>query len=200
MTNHADNLNLCMDDSSLLTGDHDAFNMLDNEVELQQEEVETFGGTCEETIPAFVIGNDVVMPSGDKHNDSKKNLLNVRASHQTQQLENVVLQQPVPKLEPLSRTPLISTKSSSSTTSTPPTVSELIQETHACYFSLIRDFFCSTPNHRMRYDDLRHKIDVWLRNPITALNEWYSLSENWSNLLKSAIHFLVGEFPDRSTR
>ncbi|XP_065355025.1 nuclear factor related to kappa-B-binding protein [Calliphora vicina] len=198
ITNHADNLNLCMDDSSLLTGDHDAFNMLDNEVELQQEEVETFGGTCEETIPAFVIGNDVVMPSGDKLNDSKKNMLNVRASHQTQQLENVVLQQPVPKLEPLSRTPLISTKSSSSSssTSTPPTVSELIQETHACYFSLIRDFFCSTPNHRMRYDDLRHKIDVWLRNPITALNEWYSLSENWSNLLKSAIQFLVGEFPD----
>ncbi|KNC31430.1 hypothetical protein FF38_04317 [Lucilia cuprina] len=204
VTNHADNLNLCMDDSSLLTADHDAFNMLDNEVELQQEEVETFGGTCEETIPAFVIGNDVIMPSASDNaaNDKANNLLAFnKPQHQpSQQMENVVVTQPVPKLEPISRTSLITTKATTTATLGPtvtaPTVSELIQETHACYFSLIRDFFCSTPNHRMRYDDLRHKIDVWLRNPITALNEWYSLADNWSNLLKSAINFLVGEFPD----
>ncbi|XP_037821372.1 nuclear factor related to kappa-B-binding protein [Lucilia sericata] len=199
VTNHEDNLNLCMDDSSLLTADHDAFNMLDNEVELQQEEVETFGGTCEETIPAFVIGNDVIMPSASDNagNDKTNNSLTFNKPQQqpSQQMETVVVTQPVPKLEPISRTSLITPKVTS-TASTAPTVSELIQETHACYFSLIRDFFCSTPNHRMRYDDLRHKIDVWLRNPITALNEWYSLADNWSNLLKSAINFLVGEFPD----
>lgn len=196
--NHADNLNLCIDDASLLTGDHDAFNMLDSEVELQQEEVETFGSTCEETIPAFVIGNDVVMPSASNDtNNDKTSLLNSNNTQQQQrqQMENMITQ-PVPKLEPISRPTLITQKSTTVTSNAPATVSELIQETHACYFSLIRDFFCSTPNHRMRYDDLRHKIDIWLRNPITALNEWYSLTENWSNLLKSAINFLVGEFPD----
>ncbi|KAM7362929.1 uncharacterized protein ACRADG_000035 isoform 1-T2 [Cochliomyia hominivorax] len=198
--NHGDNLNLCIDDSSLLTGDHDAFNMLDNEVELQQEEVETFGNTCEETLPAFVIGNDVVLPSptGD-NNDNKTSLLNVSSSHSHKQHQmDRIVTQPLPKLEPISRPSLINPRSAAvaSNLNSSSTVSELIQETHACYFSLIRDFFCSTPNHRMRYDDLRHKIDVWLRNPITALNEWYSLAENWSNLLKSAINFLVGEFPD----
>ena len=194
VSNHTDNLNLCIDDSSLLAGDHDAFNMLDNEVELQQEEVETFAGTCEETLPAFVIGSDVVLPSSGNNNDGKGDLLNIRATHQSQtkQIENIV-SQPVPKLEPISRLPLVNQKFSNTSIST---ASELIQETHACYFSLIRDLFCSTPNHRMRYDDLRHKIDVWLRNPITALNEWYSLSDNWSNLLRSAISFLVGEFSD----
>ncbi|XP_055857608.1 nuclear factor related to kappa-B-binding protein isoform X2 [Episyrphus balteatus] len=74
---------------------------------------------------------------------------------------------------------------------------ELMQETHACFLSLIRDIFCSTPNHRMKLDDLREKIHAWLSNPITALNDWYCLAENWSSLVTSAINFLAGDFSDQ---
>ncbi|XP_055380378.1 nuclear factor related to kappa-B-binding protein [Condylostylus longicornis] len=74
---------------------------------------------------------------------------------------------------------------------------ELMQETHACYLSLIRDIFCSTPDHRMKLDELKSKIHLWLSNPITALNDWYNQADNWLNLLPSAIHFLSGEFADQ---
>ncbi|XP_017461539.1 PREDICTED: nuclear factor related to kappa-B-binding protein-like, partial [Rhagoletis zephyria] len=74
--------------------------------------------------------------------------------------------------------------------------SELLQETHACFFSLIRDLFCATSLHRMQYNELRSRIDVWLRNPITALNDWYAQADNWSGLLMSAINFLAGDFVD----
>lgn len=50
---------------------------------------------------------------------------------------------------------------------------DLLQETHACYLSLIRDVFCSTPDHRTTLDNLHSKISSWVANPITALNDWY---------------------------
>lgn len=50
---------------------------------------------------------------------------------------------------------------------------DLLQETHACYLSLIRDVFCSTPDHRTTLDNLHGKISAWVANPITALNDWY---------------------------
>ncbi|GAB0097619.1 hypothetical protein DMENIID0001_132790 [Sergentomyia squamirostris] len=74
---------------------------------------------------------------------------------------------------------------------------ELMQETHACFLSLIRDIFCSTPDHRMAMDNLQRKIATWLGNPITPLNDWYSLCDNWLNQLPSVIHFLAGEFVDQ---
>uniref|UniRef100_A0A1I8NRC0 DEUBAD domain-containing protein n=1 Tax=Stomoxys calcitrans TaxID=35570 RepID=A0A1I8NRC0_STOCA len=208
MSAHGDNLNLCMDESSLLTGDHDAFNMLDSEVELQQEEVvETFASSSDDNLPNFVLSDDMVMGSRNEtsilHTPQKVDAGGRRIIHGQQQQQ----QQPIPKLEPIMRnsdaSPKLSLKAGNSQKS--PSISslsalncssELIQETHASYFSLIRDFFCSTPHHRMRYDDLKSKIDIWLRNPITALNEWYSYAGNWSNLLGSAINFLVGDFPD----
>lgn len=49
---------------------------------------------------------------------------------------------------------------------------DLLQETHACYLSLIRDVFCSTPDHRTTLDNLHAKITAWVANPITALNDW----------------------------
>ncbi|XP_063706103.1 nuclear factor related to kappa-B-binding protein isoform X2 [Culicoides brevitarsis] len=74
---------------------------------------------------------------------------------------------------------------------------ELLQETHACYLSLIRDVLCSTPDHRMSLDELKRKINFWLLNPITPLNDWYHQSDNWFGLLPSAVHFLTGEFTDQ---
>lgn len=74
---------------------------------------------------------------------------------------------------------------------------ELMQETHACYFSLIRDIFCSTQYHRTTVDNLQDKVSAWLSNPITALNDWYSQADDWFSLLTSAINFLSGEFVDQ---
>lgn len=50
---------------------------------------------------------------------------------------------------------------------------DLLQDTHACYLSLIRDVFCSTPDHRTTLESLHLKISAWVANPITALNDWY---------------------------
>ncbi len=74
---------------------------------------------------------------------------------------------------------------------------ELMQETHVCYFSLIRDIFCSTQYHRTTMDALQDKVSAWLSNPITALNDWYSQADDWFSLLSSAINFLAGEFADQ---
>lgn len=74
---------------------------------------------------------------------------------------------------------------------------ELMQETHVCYFSLIRDIFCSTQYHRTTIDTLQDKVSAWLSNPITALNDWYSQADDWFSLLSSAINFLAGEFADQ---
>lgn len=51
-------------------------------------------------------------------------------------------------------------------------ITDLLQETHACYLSLIRDVFCSTPDHRTTLENLHSKITAWVANPITALNDW----------------------------
>lgn len=74
---------------------------------------------------------------------------------------------------------------------------ELKSETQACFLSLIRDIFCSTHDHRMKLEELRRKISVWLRNPVASENEWYGQTENWALLLISAVHFLSGEFIDQ---
>lgn len=74
---------------------------------------------------------------------------------------------------------------------------ELMQETHVCYFSLIRDIFCSTQYHRTTMDTLQDKVSSWLSNPITALNDWYSQADDWFSLLSSAINFLAGDFADQ---
>lgn len=92
---------------------------------------------------------------------------------------------------------IVNNNNDTSATATTAASTELMQETHACFLSLIRDIFCSTPNHRIKLDDLKSKIYSWLSNPITALNDWYSFADNWLALIPSAIHFLTGEFVDQ---
>lgn len=69
---------------------------------------------------------------------------------------------------------------------------ELMQETHSNFLSLIRDIICSTSEHRMNYKSLEERLKTWQENPITPLNDWYNLSDNWVGLLKSAVNFLSG--------
>ncbi|XP_058836672.1 uncharacterized protein LOC131693122 isoform X2 [Topomyia yanbarensis] len=77
-------------------------------------------------------------------------------------------------------------------------MSEMMQETHKCFLSLVRDIFCSTPDHRMAIDELQHNLKLWLSTPISTLNDWYHLVEDkWDVLLQSAVWFLSGEFPNQ---
>ncbi|KAF2900365.1 hypothetical protein ILUMI_05821 [Ignelater luminosus] len=76
---------------------------------------------------------------------------------------------------------------------------ELMQETHANFLSLVRDIICSTNEHRMSMKILEERLKSWQENPISPLNDWYSLSDNWVSLLPLAINFLSGncsEQPD----
>lgn len=74
---------------------------------------------------------------------------------------------------------------------------ELMQETHANFLSLIRDIICSTNEHRMNMTSLEERLRLWQENPISPLNDWYSLTDNWVTSLQSAINFLSGNFPDQ---
>lgn len=76
---------------------------------------------------------------------------------------------------------------------------ELMQDTHANFFSLIRDVICSTCDHRMNMYTLQERLKTWQENPISPLNDWYSSTDNWIGILPSAITFLCGnasEQPD----
>ncbi|XP_023018228.2 uncharacterized protein [Leptinotarsa decemlineata] len=76
---------------------------------------------------------------------------------------------------------------------------ELMQDTHANFFSLIRDVICSTNEHRMNMYTLQERLKAWQENPISPLNDWYSYTDNWIGILPSAITFLCGnasEQPD----
>lgn len=74
---------------------------------------------------------------------------------------------------------------------------ELMQETHVCFLSLIRDIICSTADHRISLSDLEKHLIMWQENPISPLNDWYSLLDNWSTVLTSVVQFLTGEFADQ---
>lgn len=71
---------------------------------------------------------------------------------------------------------------------------ELMQETHANFLSLMRDVICSTSEHRMNMKTLEERLRSWQENPISPLNDWYSLSDNWVGVLQSAVNFLSGNF------
>lgn len=74
---------------------------------------------------------------------------------------------------------------------------ELTQDTQNCFLSLIRDIFCSTTDHRIKLEELRKRINVWLKNPVAPTNTWFKDVEQWGSLLISAVHFLSGEFVDQ---
>lgn len=70
---------------------------------------------------------------------------------------------------------------------------ELMQDTHANFLSLVRDIICSTMDHRMSMSNLEDRLKAWQENPISPLNDWYSLVDSWVSLLSSAVTFLTGE-------
>ncbi|XP_066595888.1 nuclear factor related to kappa-B-binding protein isoform X3 [Prorops nasuta] len=70
---------------------------------------------------------------------------------------------------------------------------ELMQETHACFFSLLRDAFVSKGEFRMSIAEMKDAVTLWQGNPISPLNDWYSLSVSWPALVPLALGFLAGE-------
>ncbi|KAL0130422.1 hypothetical protein PUN28_002239 [Cardiocondyla obscurior] len=70
---------------------------------------------------------------------------------------------------------------------------ELMQETHTCFFSLLRDAFTSKGEYRMSTAEMKEAITQWQGNPISPLNDWYSLVPSWPILVPSALGFLAGE-------
>ncbi|KAL6260847.1 hypothetical protein P5V15_008374 [Pogonomyrmex californicus] len=70
---------------------------------------------------------------------------------------------------------------------------ELMQETHTCFFSLLRDAFTSKGEYRMSAIEMKEAITQWQGNPISPLNDWYSLVPSWSTLVPLALGFLAGE-------
>lgn len=71
----------------------------------------------------------------------------------------------------------------------------LMQETHSSFLALIRDMFCSTPDHRLTLNELKMMMKLWLNKPTAKLNNWYhQANDNWDDMLQSAIRFLLGEF------
>ncbi|XP_015596568.1 nuclear factor related to kappa-B-binding protein isoform X2 [Cephus cinctus] len=70
---------------------------------------------------------------------------------------------------------------------------ELMQETHTSFFSLIRDAFVSKGEYRMSTIEMRDAVMQWQGNPISPLNDWYSLAPSWPALVPLALGFLAGE-------
>ncbi|XP_015109741.1 nuclear factor related to kappa-B-binding protein [Diachasma alloeum] len=70
---------------------------------------------------------------------------------------------------------------------------DLMQETHVCFFSLLRDAFMSKGEYRMSIPEVKEAVTLWQSNPISPLNDWYSLASSWGNLVPSALGFLAGE-------
>ena len=49
---------------------------------------------------------------------------------------------------------------------------ELMQETHTCFFSLLRDAFISKGEYRMNTAEMKEAVLQWQGNPISPLNDW----------------------------
>lgn len=74
-------------------------------------------------------------------------------------------------------------------------VTALMQETHNCFFSLLRDLFMQQADSSLTEVQLKHRVEMWQRSPIAALNPWYNqATENsgWKDLTSSAVTFLSG--------
>ncbi|KAH8310927.1 hypothetical protein KR044_003487 [Drosophila immigrans] len=66
----------------------------------------------------------------------------------------------------------------------------------ACYFSLLRDLFVSTPQHRLTYQELQSLLVKWRADScVSGLPDWVrSLPNEWTQMLQSAVNFLAGDF------
>lgn len=62
--------------------------------------------------------------------------------------------------------------------------------------SLVRSIFCSTPDHRITFDNLQRTVRGWLTQD-RGSSTWYDGCHNWLEELPSVVKFLVGEFVEQ---
>lgn len=72
----------------------------------------------------------------------------------------------------------------------------IVDVNQACFMSLIRTIFCSTPDHRITLDKLTKAVSSWLRNRV-EVNEWFADCPSWLDELVSVVKFLAGEFMEQ---
>ncbi|XP_052863910.1 uncharacterized protein LOC128270541 [Anopheles cruzii] len=75
----------------------------------------------------------------------------------------------------------------------------LLNSTHSCFLSLVRDLFCTTPDHRSSMDDLLCRFDDWFNSTVASSNTWFVATQSkskWHSMLHSAVQFLAGDFPN----
>lgn len=72
----------------------------------------------------------------------------------------------------------------------------LRQQPHACFMSLVRSIFCSTPDHRTTFDNLQQTVRAWLQTD-KGSSSWITDCHSWLNELPSVVKFLVGEFSEQ---
>ncbi|XP_050083199.1 uncharacterized protein LOC126569854 [Anopheles aquasalis] len=68
---------------------------------------------------------------------------------------------------------------------------------HSCFFSLIRDLFCSSHDHRLTLDEILQKLSDWYNSVTIPRRGWYALCTTiteWQAMLQSAVRFLAGDF------
>ncbi|XP_034488895.1 nuclear factor related to kappa-B-binding protein [Drosophila innubila] len=96
---------------------------------------------------------------------------------------------PTRDLTTTSSSPSISTPTTTATSTSTPRV-------HACYFSLLRDQFVATPQHRLTYPELQTQLVKWRAESCqSGLPDWLRLlPADWTQMLQSAVNFLSGDF------
>lgn len=67
----------------------------------------------------------------------------------------------------------------------------------ACFMSLVRSIFCSTPDHRTTFDNLQRIVRQWLLINRSKTNDWFNDCHSWSAELPSVVKFLAGEFSEQ---
>lgn len=67
---------------------------------------------------------------------------------------------------------------------------------HACFMSLVRSIFCSTPDHRTTFENLKQTVRAWLQSDKGSA-AWFDDCHSWLDELPSVVKFLVGEFPEQ---
>ena len=74
---------------------------------------------------------------------------------------------------------------------------------YVCFFSLIRDQYRLSPNHKMSIQGLEEAVQMWQeteaeasRTPRGSSCMWLSRTDSWVVELSSAIAFLLGAFPN----
>lgn len=78
-----------------------------------------------------------------------------------------------------------------------------MQDTHLCFFSLLRDLICTAREQSMSLSNLQAGLRKWQESPISPLNDWYPLaasSGGWVASLTSALTFLSGQLPGKFPR